>query len=452
MGCHARRVQIQEALAGSLADVVAVVALLALLVTAYAHPRPIVEAAVAVVAGLAALATGRLGLDAVGSTLAHLAPVVVFLAAVLVVAEVCSRAGLFAAAAAVVRRTDRGDPRRLLLGAFVLAAAVTCVLSLDATVVLVTPVVVAAARGAGWSSRPVAWACLRMANSASLLLPVSNLTNLLAMRDLDLTFAGFALAMAPVLVVVLVVEWVALRVLFRRELSPATAGRPRAGAVGGPGAGAVGEAGADEDGGAAALAPPWERVPLVVVALMLAGFAVGSPLGVEPGWVAAVAAVVLVGWAARRGLLTWPEAGRATHPSFALFVLGLGVVVATLTTGPLGDAVGRLLPDPSGAPSWTDLLVVALVATVLANLVTNLSATLLVVPLVAPLGTDAVLAALLGLNIGSGLTYTGSLANLLWRRGLGHSTAAPSMRTFHAWSLTTTPVVLLAAVTALALT
>ncbi len=445
MGCHARRVQIQEALAGSLADVVAVVALLALLVTAYAHPRPLVEAAVAVVAGLAALATGRLGLDAVGSTLGHLAPVVVFLAAVLVVAEVCSRAGLFAAAAAVVRRTDRGDPRRLLLGAFVLAAAVTCVLSLDATVVLVTPVVVAAARGAGWSSRPVAWACLRMANSASLLLPVSNLTNLLAMRDLDLTFAGFALAMAPVLVVVLVVEWVALRVLFRRELSPATASG--AGAVG-----AVGEAGAGEDGGVAAVAPPWERVPLVVVALMLAGFAVGSPLGVEPGWVAAVAAVVLVGWAARRGLLTWPEAGRATHPSFALFVLGLGVVVATLTTGPLGDAVGRLLPAPSGAPSWTDLLVVALVATALANLVTNLSATLLVVPLVAPLGTDAVLAALLGLNIGSGLTYTGSLANLLWRRGLGHSTAAPSMRTFHAWSLTTTPVVLLAAVTALALT
>lgn len=444
MGCHARRVQIQEALAGSLADVVAVVALLALLVTAYAHPRPLVEAAVAVVAGLAALATGRLGLDAVGSTLGHLAPVVVFLAAVLVVAEVCSRAGLFAAAAAVVRRTDRGDPRRLLLGAFVLAAAVTCVLSLDATVVLVTPVVVAAARGAGWSSRPVAWACLRMANSASLLLPVSNLTNLLAMRDLDLTFAGFALAMAPVLVVVLVVEWVALRVLFRRELSPATAS--------GPEAGAVGEAGAGEDGGGAAVAPPWERVPLVVVALMLAGFAVGSPLGVEPGWVAALAAVVLVGWAARRGLLTWLEAGRATHPSFALFVLGLGVVVATLTTGPLGDAVGRLLPAPSGAPSWTDLLVVALVATVLANLVTNLSATLLVVPLVAPLGTDAVLAALLGLNIGSGLTYTGSLANLLWRRGLGHSTAAPSMRTFHAWSLTTTPVVLLAAVTALALT
>ncbi len=63
----------------------------------------------------------------------------------------------------------------------------------------------------------------------------------------------------------------------------------------------------------------------------------------------------------------------------------------------------------------------AVLATVLAALLTNLSATILLVPMVAPLGTTAVLAALLGLNIGSGLTWTGSLANLLWRRTLVRS-------------------------------
>ena len=72
---------------------------------------------------------------------------------------------------------------------------------------------------------PAAYACLRMANSASLLLPVSNLTNLLAMPHLDLTFAGFALAMAPVLAVVLVVEYVALRLLFRATWRHPPAGR-----------------------------------------------------------------------------------------------------------------------------------------------------------------------------------------------------------------------------------
>ena len=59
------------------------------------------------------------------------------------------------------------------------------------------------------------------------------------------------------------------------------------------------------------------------------------------------------------------------------------------------------------APGSASLLVVALLATVLANLVNNLPATLLLVPLVAPLGVTAVLAALVGLGVGSGLTYTG---------------------------------------------
>ena len=66
-----------------------------------------------------------------------------------------------------------------------------------------------------------------------------------------------------------------------------------------------------------------------------------------------------------------------------------------------------------------------MLATLLAAVLTNLSATLLVVPVLAPLGTTAVLAALLGLNIGSGLTWTGSLANLLWRRTLGHARRTP---------------------------
>ena len=50
------------------------------------------------------------------------------------------------------------------------------------------------------------------------------------------------------------------------------------------------------------------------------------------------------------------------------------------------------------------------------------------------------LAALLGLNIGSGLTYTGSLANLLWRRSLSGRATPPSMRDFHRVSLVATPL------------
>jgi arsenical pump membrane protein len=405
-------------------DLIPVAALVALLLTAYAHPSGRVEASVGLLAALATLTTGILAWSDVEDTLRHLGPVVLFLVTILVVADVCARAGLFAAAAARVRDAGGGRAVPIFTGVFLLAAAVTAVLSLDATVVLLTPVVVAAAVSSGTSYRPGAHACLRMANSASLLLPVSNLTNLLAMPHLDLTFGGFALVMAPVLAVVLVVEYVALRLLFRRDLAAP------------PGPAHVEET------------PPLPRTPLVVVLLMLVGFGVGSPLGVDPFWISGAAAVALVVWARRRGLLSVPDAARAAHPAFAVFVLCLGVVVAALATGFLGDWVSDALPDGT---DFASLLLIAVLATVLANLLTNLSATLLLVPLLAPMGDTAILAALLGLNIGSGLSYTGSLANLLWRRGMVRLGHPPSLREFHRVSLLVTPISLVAAVAALSL-
>jgi arsenical pump membrane protein len=413
-------------LATTVADVSGVIALVALLLVAHRHPRARVEALAALGAAALVLATGLVPVADAWDDVRPLLPVVVFLVTILVVAEMCARAGVFAAAAHHVRRHSRGRPASLFAGTFVLAAVVTTVLSLDATVVLVTPVAVGAATGLRVSARPVAYACLRMANSASLLLPVSNLTNLLAMPHLDLTFAGFAVRMAPALAAVLLVEYAGLRLLFRRELAEPAHHVP------------------DPE------SPRLEPVPVVVVALMLVGFGVASPFGVEPAWVSAVAALVLVGWARHRRLASWAGAAHAAHPSFALFVLALGIVVAGLTRGFLGDAVARLLP---GGTSYGSLLLVAALATVAAALLTNLSATLLLVPLLAPLGTDAVLAALVGLAVGSGLTWTGSLANLLWRRTLvRHGDAGPMLGTaaFHRVSLVLTPLALVAAVSALA--
>ena len=70
------------------------------------------------------------------------------------------------------------------------AAAVTAVLGLDATVVLLTPAAFAAAAKARLNARPHVYACAHLANSASLLLPISNLTNLLAFRASELSFAA----------------------------------------------------------------------------------------------------------------------------------------------------------------------------------------------------------------------------------------------------------------------
>ncbi len=89
-------------------------------------------------------------------------------------------------------RWAAGRPGRLLTAVFTLASVITAVLSLDATVVLLTPVVFATAAHMGARPKPHLYACTHLSNTASLLLPVSNLTNLLAFGASGLSFTRFA--------------------------------------------------------------------------------------------------------------------------------------------------------------------------------------------------------------------------------------------------------------------
>lgn len=85
----------------------------------------------------------------------------------------------------------------------------------------------------------------------------------------------------------------------------------------------------------------------------------------------------------------------------------------------------------------------------MANLVNNLPAILIVLPAVSSAGSGAVLAALIGVNVGPNLTYVGSLATLLWRRILRHHEAEPDVREFLLLGAATTPAALVVATLAL---
>ena len=91
------------------------------------------------------LATGGLSWPAAYDEIRALLPVVAFLAAIPLLADACDDAGLFGAAGTFLARAGAGDARRLLTLVFLVAGAVTAVLSLDATVVLLTRVVVGTA-------------------------------------------------------------------------------------------------------------------------------------------------------------------------------------------------------------------------------------------------------------------------------------------------------------------
>ncbi|MDT0390275.1 SLC13 family permease [Streptomyces dubilierae] len=407
-----------------LAEVLSVTLLAAVLLWAVARPKGLPEAVLAVPAAALAVAVGIISPAHAWEEIQRLGPVVGFLAAVLVLAHFCDVEGLFTACGAWMARRSAGRPTRLLTAVFVLASLITAVLSLDATVVLLTPVVLATAGRMGVRARPHLYACAHLSNTASLLLPVSNLTNLLAFTASGLSFTRFAALMALPWLVAIAAEYLVFRRFFDEELS-APLPSP------------------DDDAG-----PP-EPLPLfalVTVGCTLAGFVVASALGVSPAWAALAGALVLAGRALLRRRATPLTVVRSAAPAFLAFVLALGVVVRAVVDHGLADALQRVLPGGDGLLA---LLGLAALAAVLANLINNLPAVLVLLPLSAGSGPGAVLAVLLGVNIGPNLTYAGSLATLLWRRIVQQHGHRVGLGEFTRLGLLAVPAALVPAVVAL---
>jgi len=405
-----------------LAEAVSAVLMLAALAGAVVRPWGWPEAVVAVPAAVVVIGIGAISLSQARAEAEQLGPVIGFLAAVLVLAQLCDDEGLFRACGAWMARAAAGRPRRLLACVFVVASVVTAVLSLDATIVLLTPVVFATAARLGARPKPHVFACTHLSNTASLLLPVSNLTNLLAFAASGLSFPRFAELMVLPWLVAIGTEYVVFRRFFATDLD------------------------------AGAQTPPADgpsSVPvfaLVTVACTLAGFVAASALGISPAWAAFAGAAVLAARALAQRRSSPAAIVRAAAVPFLAFVLALGIVVRAVTDNGLAAALGHLVPGGTGLPA---LLAIAALAAVLANVINNLPAVLVLLPLAAPAGPGAVLAVLLGTNIGPNLTYAGSLATLLWRRIVHEHEHEVEIGEFTRLGLLTVPAALILATLAL---
>ncbi|MCF0092960.1 SLC13 family permease [Micromonospora sp. MH99] len=349
------------------------------------HPLDVV-AVVLAVAGAACALSGLLPRAETTATLHRILPLLLFLGTVIVLAELTAVAGVFDVLASRLAIASRGRWAALFLLCGGLATVTTLVLNLDTTAVLLTPVLLALARGLRVPAGPLAVTTVWLANTASLLLPVSNLTNLLAADRVGLTPLAYAERMAlPQLAAVAVTMVLLWYGWWRRE-------RPAGGRF----------------------VPPARHVPpdAVLHRTALAGcllFVAGILAGVEIGLASSVAlALVLVGFVIRSPATLRPA---LVPVRLLLFVVGLFLVVQTLGRHGLDDLVAGLVGADGGAAG---ALRAGGTGALLANAVNNLPAYLAGESVLPTADHTRLLALLIGTNVGPLAAPWASLATLLW--------------------------------------
>ena len=368
---------------------IAALAIFAIIIRPWGLPE-----AVWAVAGAAVLVLGSL----VSWTQARAAvlqgtDVYLFLAGMMLLAELARTEGLFDWVAALAVRWARGAPSRLFGLVYLVGIVVTALLSNDATAVVLTPAVYAAATKARTDPLPYLLICAFIANAASFLLPISNPANLVVFAShlppLPVWLANF---LGPSLVAI-VATFLALRVTQRRALSAAFASTvPLPPLTRGARLAALG-------------------ILLTAVVLLWAS-AAGRELGM-PTFVAAGVTTALVLVLDRHS--PWPIVKGVSWGVIPL-VAGLFVLVAGLgRTGLLTALAGAL--QRLGLHSGDAAALAAGAGTAAAsNVMNNLPVALIAgsIGLGAHVPSQLKDAMLVGVDLGPNLSVTGSLATILW--------------------------------------
>jgi arsenical pump membrane protein len=278
------------------------------------------------------------------------------------------------------------------------------------------------------------FACVYTANTASLFLPISNLTNLLAYDTFDLGFVHFALIMLIPATLAVLANALIFAAIFRKDLRGAY-NEKRTPFV-------------PED-------KAFFRVATGAVAGVLMAFFLAPFFGIPIGLVALAVGAVVVVVARLRGWISLREVAGGISWGILFLVVGLFLVVRGVENVGLAEAVRQAFAAAAPGDGFLQILGVSAGSALGSNLTNNVPMIVLALgatePLVSSgtLGLGAVYAFILGTDVGPNLTTVGSLATLIWlsiTRGKGMEITAKDYLKIGAVS---TPVILLAAVAGL---
>ena len=336
--------------------------------------------------------------------------VYLFLTGMMLLSEVARREGLFDWLAAFAVRRSGGSATRLFLLIYAVGTLVTAFLSNDATAVVLTPAVFAAAKAARVADKlPYLFVCAFIANAASFLLPISNPANIVLYASHTPKLLDWLGRFALPAALAILATYVSMRLALRAKLRGSFDADVRQPALSAAGRGAA--------------------AGIVATAAVLLGASfLDAQLGLPTAIMGALtAAIVLL----RKREAPWPMLAGISWAVLPL-IAGLFVLVQGLDDTGVVAAIGRALhasaARAAGETAWVSGAGLALVANLMNNLPAGLVAAQAIASAHPPLQvTDSLL---IGVDLGPNLSVTGSLATILWLTALRREGESVSFRRF----------------------
>ena len=331
----------------------------------------------------------------------------VVIVGIMTITSCAAELGVFARVAYWIEPRTRGPVRHGFRTVFAIAAVTAAVLSNDAAILLITPVVIELIR-AVYPYRhpqlvvPFAFAAFVAAGVAPL--PTGNPMNLVVAEHAHITADAYALRMVPVAIAGWIVAYIMLAWCFRGVLADE---KP-----------APGEAPPSHPLGAHA------KLVLAVTGASVASYPVLAALELPIWPIAAGAAVVCLATAVQAGVGVVPV---ARNVSWELLPFVFGVLVLATALARAG-ATAQLAELYAATPA--PLATIGAVAAGGSALINNHPMALLHAHALEGAPTSHVLAALVGGDLGPRLLPIGSLAGLLWMHALRRQGVVVPLRTF----------------------
>jgi arsenical pump membrane protein len=352
--------------------------------------------------------------------------VYLFLTGMMLLSELARREGVFDWCASVAVGHARKSPARLFWLIYGVGIAVTIFLSNDATAVVMTPAVLAAARAAKVEKPlPYLFACALAANAASFVLPISNPANLVLFGGHMPPLAEWLKRFALPSVLAIAATGGALFMFMRGDLAEPFA----------------------EPTDPAKLSVAG-KLSLGSIALAVAALLAASALRVDLGAPTLGVAAVALGLVMIQDRKALWETSKSVSWSVLPLVAGLFVVVEAVNRAGALDLGQRALRFLGKLPPWQGDLAGAFGITAISNVINNLPSGLITGTAVVQNHASESLrnALLIGVDLGPNLSVTGSLATILWLIALRREKLEVGAWSFLKVGMAVTPVALILAV------